>query len=94
MGGRSLLGLGAAATGLVGCSEAGQSSGADADAATMGRLFNGMSAESSEIYPFEYKELEINGRRIHYVDEGSGPTVSRPSCSSTGRATGPITIGA
>ena len=72
-----MLGLGAAATGLVGCSEAGQSGGADADADTMGdrRLFNGVSAESREIYPFEYKELEINGRRIHYVDEGSGPTV-------------------
>jgi len=75
--GGSVLGLGAAATGLVGCSEAGQSSGADADADTMGdrRLFNGLSAETSEVYPFEYKELEINGRRIHYVDEGSGPTV-------------------
>ena len=72
-----MLGLGAAATGLVGCSEAGQSGGADTDAATMGdrRLFNGVSAESREIYPFEYKELEINGRRIHYVDEGNGPTV-------------------
>ena len=75
--GGSVLGLGAAASGLVGCSASGQISGADTGAGTTGdrRLFNGLSAETSEVYPFEYKELEINGRRIHYVDEGSGPTV-------------------
>ena len=84
--GGSVLGLGAAATGLVGCSEAGQSGGADADAGTMGdrRLFNGLSAETSEVYPFEYKELEINGRRIRpvaariYDQRGSVGSRARP----------------
>ena len=70
-----MLGLGAAATGLVGCSQTGESGAVAVDEASERQLFNGVSAKSSAIYPFDYKELEINGRRIHYVDEGSGPTV-------------------
>lgn len=39
------------------------------------RLFNGLSARSGDIYPFAYKERLVNGHRIHYVDEGTGPVV-------------------
>ena len=71
--GSSLVGVGAATAGLVGCSTTAQDNAAPENGDR--RLFNGLSAKSSDIYPFEYKELEINGRRIHYVDEGSGQVV-------------------
>ena len=71
--GSSALTLGATATGLVGCGEAGDST--TVEETTERQLFNGVSSKSSDIYPFTFRELEINGRRIHYVDEGSGPTV-------------------
>ena len=87
--GSSLVGVGAATAGLVGCSTPAQDDAAPENGDR--RLFNGLSAESSEIYPFEYKELEINGRRIHYVDEGQWADRHAPP---TGRATGRITIGA
>ena len=77
--GGSALGLSAAATGLVGCGAADKGVwaglGVAADKNPERQLFNGVSAKSGEIYPFAFKALEINGRRIHYVDEGSGPTV-------------------
>ncbi|MCH7925105.1 MAG: alpha/beta fold hydrolase, partial [Planctomycetes bacterium] len=28
-----------------------------------------------ELYPFESNYLTMNGRRLHYVDEGSGPVL-------------------
>ena len=71
--GGSALGIGAAAIGLVGCSAAETSPAADKSSERP--LFNGVSAQSREIYPFAFRALEINGRRIHFVDEGSGPTV-------------------
>ena len=77
--GASVLGIGAAALGHVGCGSAdGAQAGAPSAApATSGErpLFNGVSSKSSEIYPFAYKSFEVNGRQIHYVDEGTGPTV-------------------
>jgi len=30
---------------------------------------------SPELYPFESRYLEVNGARLHYVDEGQGPVL-------------------
>jgi haloalkane dehalogenase len=68
------LGLGAAASTLA-CSTERSELPADRPADTQTTLFNGVSARSREIYPFPYKEQIINGHRIHYVDEGTGPVV-------------------
>ena len=87
MGG-SALGLGAATAGLTGCA-AGDNRERNAESAPAGRLFNGVSQKSGGIYPFDYKEVLINGRRIHYVDEGEGPVVML--VHGQGRATGRIT---
>lgn len=32
-----------------------------------------MAADWQELYPFESQEIEIDGHRYHYLDEGSGP---------------------
>jgi haloalkane dehalogenase len=30
---------------------------------------------SEQLYPFESHYAELDGARVHYVDEGSGPTL-------------------
>jgi len=72
--GGALFGLSAAGA-SAGCATQNGESATQAAAPLERPLFNGVSPKSGDVYPFTYRDLEVNGRRIHYVDEGSGPVV-------------------